>query len=232
MIHKLKQVETLGRTDKLSADEQKEITFVFVTPRSWGREERDKWIKDKKAVSHWKDILVHDGNDLEHWLDIAPDVDIWFSRLIGHAVEGVQDLGSHWDALRLIADPSLIPLVFITSREQEVAAVGKWLAEPASSLFMRTSGLSDGLDFLAALSSRVDLPKLHNSLIVHTAEAWRNLAARREQLIMIAAPTLALQASDIAGAVENGHYVFLSGPHANSPSGPVENPSTSGSLFH
>src|ERR1700722_5713104 len=64
------------RAEEQSAEEQKELRFVFVTPRPWGRKKRDQWISEKKANSHWKDILVHDGNDLEHWLEIAPDIDI------------------------------------------------------------------------------------------------------------------------------------------------------------
>jgi hypothetical protein len=202
-----------SRTDELSADEQKAITFVFVTPRPWLREERDDWIKEKKAVSHWKDILVHDGNDLEHWLEIAPDIDIWFSRLTGRAPAGAQDLGSHWEALQLIADPALLASVFTASREQEAAAVGKWLSEAASSLFMRTSGLFDGIDFLAAMSSENE--KLQNAIIICSMEGWRDLASRRESMVLVAAPTLELQASDISGTVNAGHHVFMSGPRGN-----------------
>jgi len=203
------------RTEEMSADEQREIVFVFVTPRPWRREDRDEWIKEKKAISHWKAVVVHDGNDLEHWLEIAPEIDIWFSRLIGKAPTGVRDLGSYWDSLRLIAEPALSAAVFMASREPEVTSVTKWLSDPASSLFMRTSGLSDGVDFLAALSSEKDQEKLQDAIIVYSMEAWQDLASRREPLILVVAPTLELQASEISGAVNAGHHVFLSGARGN-----------------
>jgi hypothetical protein len=87
---------------------------------------------------------------------------------------------------------------------------------------MHTNGLTDGLDFLAALSCCRGYESLENGLIVHTLEAWRDLAATREPLILIAGSNLELQASDTAGAVQSGHHIFLSGPRANIAAGSGE----------
>ena len=204
-----------ARTEEVSADEQSKLAFVFVTPRPWSKEDRKTWIEEKAGKSSWREIHVHDGNDIEHWLEIAPDVDVWFSRLIGRAPRGVKDLDSYWEALRLIASPTLAPSVFTASRETEGAAVEQWLSGPASSLFMRTSGLAEGADFLAALSREKDRERIRHAIIVYETHAWRDLAARREPLILIAAPVLELQAIDVSEAVGNGHYVFMSGPRGN-----------------
>jgi hypothetical protein len=99
---------------------------------------------DKAVKSQWKSVVVHDANDLEHWLETARDVDAWFARLSGHAPVDVQDLESYWNGLRSIADHPLSELVFTASRDEEIAAVTKWLAGAPSSFFMRASGLSDG----------------------------------------------------------------------------------------
>jgi hypothetical protein len=77
---------------------------------------------------------------------------------------------------------------------------------------MKTYGLTDGIDFLAALGSASDEDEeLQNALIVHTIEAWRHLSTSREPLVLIAAPALELGATDTAGAVAAGHHVFVSG---------------------
>src|ERR1019366_10596471 len=54
-----------------------------------------------------------------------------------------------------------------------------------------------------------------DAIIVYSMEAWRDLASRREPIILVAAPTLELQASDISGAVNSGHRIFLSGSRGN-----------------
>jgi hypothetical protein len=204
-----------ARTEETLAEAQRKLAFVFVTPRPWSKGDRNAWIEEKSAKSSWREIRVHDGNDLEHWLEAAPDIDIWFSRHIGKAPKGAQDLNSYWDALRLIASPALAPCVFTASRDLEAAAVSKWLSDTGGSLFMRTSGLTDGLDFLAAMSRDKDQEKLQNAIIIYDMDAWRDLAACREPLILIAAPTLELQATDVSEAVGKRHHVFTSGPRGN-----------------
>jgi hypothetical protein len=90
-----------------------------------------------------------------------------------------------------------------------------WVSGPPASLFMQTTGLVDGLDFLAALSSAEDQQRLQDAIIVHTLDAWRQLAPARGPLVLLAAPELELLASDVATAVNSGHHVFLSGPRGN-----------------
>ncbi len=201
------------RSGTVPLQEQKDSVFVFVTPRIWVK--KDKWAKEKRSDPncHWRDVVAFDANDLEHWLELAPAVDIWFSRLTGRATDGVQDFQSYWKSIQALADQPLKPSVFTASREPEIAAVRKWLAGPADSLFMKTYGLTDGVDFVAAMSSSEENEKLKNGAIVFTIDAWRYMASSREKLILAAWPTLELQASDTAGAVSAGHHVFVSGPH-------------------
>lgn len=198
------------RTAAVPPEEQARSVFVFVTPRTW--EKKDEWAGEKRSGSAWRDVVVLDANDLEHWLEVAPDVDVWFTRLTGRYPEGVEDLQSYWKSLRALAEHPLRPSVFTTSREPEVAAVRKWLAGPPDSLFLKTHGLTDGLDFLAALGESEGDEKLQSGLVVYTNDAWRHLAASREPLVLVAGPVLELQASETAGAVARGHHVFVSGP--------------------
>ena len=174
------------RTSEVPVEEQRRLAFVFVTPRVWLK--KDEWAEDRRSKSQWRDVVALDANDLEHWLEVAPAVDLWFTRLTGRVLQGVQDLQSYWSAIRGIAEFPLTPSVFTASREAEVAAVRKWLAEPPSSLFMRTHGLNEGLDFLAALGESWNKEQLENAVIVYTNEAWRHLTVSPEPLVLVADP--------------------------------------------
>jgi hypothetical protein len=198
------------RTEKTSEEERKNIHFVFVTCRNW--EGKGEWIDEKSEKPEWASISVLDANDLEHWLEIAPDVDVWLSHLMGRVSEGVEGLEAYWKRLRAIAETPLLPSVFTVSREEEMGSLRKWLVEPADSLFIQTDGLTDGLDFLSAFAQQDEQELLKFALIVDTREAWQRLSASRESLILVSSPTLQLSSADTAGAVENGHYVFISGP--------------------
>jgi hypothetical protein len=163
-----------------------------------------------ELLRNWKDQAEADALSQLESMKAASDA------VSSMRLAGVQDLVSHWKALQAIAKYPITPAVFTASREMEVAAVQEWLSGPPSSLFMQTDGLTDGLDFLAAVSANEDQLSLQNALIIHTIEAWCHLAASRDRLVLVAGATLQLHASDTAGAVEAGHYVFVSGPRGAS----------------
>lgn len=201
-----------------------DTTFVFVTPRDWRK--KDEWAAEKAAAAGWKNVVAYDGNDLEHWLEMARGVDAWISTLTRRLPQGLQSLETYWQGLSAIAAHTLAPQVFVASRDSEVAEVLRWLSGQPDSLFMRTASLNDGIDFLSAMGATEiqkligDTPVvpspaqvlLQDAIVVHTAEEWRQLAAAGEALLLVPSPTLALSATDVATAVGAGHYVFVSGP--------------------
>ena len=206
------------------SEASRDTTFIFVTPRNW--RDKDEWATERAATSGWKNVIALDANDLEHWLEIARSVDSWISTLTNRLPQGLQSIDAYWDGLSAIAAHRLTPRVFIASRETEVKAVWTWLADAPDSHLLRTTTLTDGIDFLAALaadakaSTLSDTPTLashrstllQDAIVVHSAEDWRQLFAVRGSLLLIPYPTLTLNATDIATAVHSGHYVLVTGP--------------------
>lgn len=56
-----------ARTASVPGSDQKNTTFVFVTPRNWNG--KDAWAKQRRAEQHWKDVRALDASDLEQWLE-------------------------------------------------------------------------------------------------------------------------------------------------------------------
>jgi hypothetical protein len=218
------------RTKEISDPAKRaETTFVFVTPRPWHKKERhkkDEWASEMALKGGWKNVVVHDSNDLEHWLDLARDVDAWISRETHQLPTGVQSLELYWKSLSHIAANVLRPDVFTISRESEIQNVEHLLNQEPNSLFIRTPSLSDGIDFLAALAARKSedflagapavepwhLFLLQNALIVFDDHDWRELMQSDGPLLLIASPSLRLSSTDVASAVQAGHYVIVCGP--------------------
>src|SRR6185437_2417613 len=94
-------------------------------------------------------------------------------------------------------------------------AVQQWLSGSPDSLALRSESFNEGIDFLAALSTSEAFPKLEVGLVVFTTEAWRQLVASHIPLVLIAAPTLILEANDAASAVAGGHHTAVTGPRAS-----------------
>ncbi|MDO9489629.1 MAG: hypothetical protein Q7J32_14740, partial [Sphingomonadaceae bacterium] len=76
--------EDIGkRSDQVSEDDQKDVTFVFVTPQTWDKPQQkiEDAVKACREASRWKDVRYIDGVQLESWLDEAPAVAATHARL-------------------------------------------------------------------------------------------------------------------------------------------------------
>lgn len=218
------------RSGQLSSAERAMTTFVFVTPRPWHK--KDEWALEMSKTCGWKGVVVHDSNDLEHWLDLARDVDTWISHQTRQIPTGVRSLEHYWRSLRHIGEHALLPEVFTASRETERQSVTEFLSRDPNSLFIRTASLSDGIDFLAGLASQQSeafkmgdpaiepqhLSLLQNAVVVFNQDDWRQLAHSDTSLLLIASPTLQVSSTDVAYAVQAGHYVIVTGPRGIVPS--------------
>lgn len=67
------------RTNELTEHEQSELTYVFVTPRSWANKKNqiEEWKNNPKCK--WKDIRIYDVSDLEQWIEQSIPAQVWCS---------------------------------------------------------------------------------------------------------------------------------------------------------
>lgn len=218
------------RCEQMTLQQRSETTFVFVTPRSWIKKE--EWAKSLVQSQKWKNVIVHDSNSLEHWLDFARDVDGWISTQSRNIPAGVQSLNGHWESLHRIAAHPLDAKVFTASRETEVDRIRDFLGRAPDSLHIQTHGLNDGIDFLAALADQWQqecelgddgiekqaLVLLEHALLVSDLPSWQQLCRSDAGLLLIPQPSLQISSTDVASAVQSGHYVVVTGPRGIAPS--------------
>lgn len=218
------------RFEQLTRQQRSETTFVFVTPRSWIK--KDEWAKSLAQSQKWKDVIVHDSNSLEHWLELARDVDGWISTQTRNFPAGVQSLDDHWASLHRIAEHPLDAKVFTASRETEVDRIRDFLGRTPDSLYIQTHGLNDGIDFLAALVHQWQLERepgddgiekqalvlLEHAVLVSDLPSWQQLCQSDAGLLLIPRPSLQISSTDVAGAVQSGHFVIVTGPRGIAPS--------------
>ncbi|MEM8671199.1 MAG: hypothetical protein AAGG48_26995 [Planctomycetota bacterium] len=197
------------RSSQMSVHDMADQTFVFVTPRSWpgGKE----WAINARKNFSWRDVLVFDANDLEHWLEICPHVSIWFARSIEKRIPGIRSLDEYWQALRMIGEHPLDPNVFVCDREQATERLDEWIASSPSAIFLKASDSFVGIDFVAAWNHLRSDSSQCEPLIVGTLDAWRDLAVSRDSFCLIPEPQVRLTLSDVSQAVEHGHHCLLSG---------------------
>ena len=155
-------------------------------------ENKDEWAEDGKKNSDWKAVIALDANDLEHWIELCPAVDVWFSTMSGRRPDGLIDLAARWTALSRIAAHPLTPKLLLTSRDRSCSELLNWFDREPGSLLLASESAEDGLDFLSAFASAnlEDSPHLERMFVVNDINAWRSLSVNREPIILVASASL------------------------------------------
>jgi hypothetical protein len=205
------------RTSGTPVEEAAERTFVFVTPLKWT--DKLEWAEARKKENKWKDVRVLDSDDLEHWIEIAPVVDIWLAQIIGKRPVGVRDLSSHWEAIAALTEPPMPPDAFLAGRERTRNDLSKALSGIPGEILVSASSEQELVDFVAAafgsLEDNDSLPA--RCVIVEAKGAWESLTKCSEPLVLIAAPGLAVAKISVASAVKAGHHVITRRPYSSLP---------------
>ena len=82
------------RSGEIPPTERAAITYVAVSCRQWtGAEE---FARSKSALGEFRDVLAHNVDDIESWLEQAPATTIWLRELLGKPVDGVRTMADWW----------------------------------------------------------------------------------------------------------------------------------------
>ena len=193
-------------------------TFVFATPRRWTG--KRGWIRERRKEGSWSNVRAFDADDLVAWLEQAPEVSIWFARLIGKLPASTEDVlpllnrqeSLHIDTRSEFNRSVEAAVAEIKADFRHVLAQSPDLTEEGNSLTPRDPAyveLSKQIDFAAGLidrslirSARVELERIEN----HTEVIPDDLQFR----IITNLAACSLAEEDFAGAsdlLEKAHHL-------------------------
>ena len=139
------------RSRSPSADERKEIVFVFVTARDWPGKE--KWAEKKRQEGKWRDVKAYDASDLEAWLETAPAARAWFAEQIGKGGGGaIRSVEKGWDDWSGVTTPTLPPSLFRPAFMEFGRKLKEWLdhSPPNGTMTVSADSKEEALAFVCA----------------------------------------------------------------------------------
>lgn len=184
----------------------KEVTFVFVTPRTWTKK-RD-WVEMKRDEGHWKNVIVYDGVDLEQWLDEAPAVSRYFGIQTGaYPEDGMITAEEFWNEWSISRKLTLQPECVVAGRGAEKGKLLAALDEEAALIGVKASTKREAIAFIAAAASTAPTGRpLSRTLIINTEDNFRSILTNADPLILIAQFD---NPDPLYRAIENGHHVLV-----------------------
>jgi len=183
-------------------------TFVFAAPRPW--REKDAWESERKQAGPWADIKVIDVDDLVAWIEDAPLVELWLSRILGKPPGVAQDLEGFWASWSSATRPPFSGELLLAGRDEAVDRVREWLAGPSSVLVLRGETEDESIAFLAAAIDRLPESEAESiyarAAVVSDHGTWRELVGSQHESYLV--PNFADRA-DTTAAVSAGHHVLV-----------------------
>lgn len=146
--------------DQSSANERKEITFVFVTPRRWPG--KTNWEKSRRKEKKWKDVRAYDASNLEEWLEQSIPGQAWFANETGISSEGIRSLEACWQEWLVDCQPDMSPELFAPALEQlRSSSKKKLLNRPGEPLIISADSSLEAFAFLYCLFLQDDKELTH-----------------------------------------------------------------------
>jgi hypothetical protein len=155
-------------------------------------------------------VRVHDADDLETWLELAPAVHAWISRLLGKDPEDAQALDTFWMDWREATEPPLSAELIIAGRDEAAQRILNQLQRPPGVLTVRADAQDEALAFIAAALEHLPEGECNEifarALVVESVQAWRQITLAEQPMVLL--PTFT--PVDVVQATRHGHHVLVS----------------------
>ena len=192
-----------------------ETTYISVTLKKYTK--KTEWADKKKEEGFWSDVRFYDAVDLEHWLELAPSVEIWLARHLKKPVSGVQCGEDYWEQWSTKGSLKFPNGLLVDSRLQQKTALIEILKKNSGQIqYVKANTREESLAFILATIENQEA-ELKDSLrtktlVVENYESFRQLTENKDSLILI--PKYRIEEIDINAALNKGHKVIV--PVSNS----------------
>ena len=114
-----------------------ETTYVNINGKKY--RDKKKWVAEKKVENFWKDVKYLDAIDIDQWLELAPQVEIWLAEKLGKPTNGIFTAEEYWKRWSDNKKIRILPEIIAgESRKQEVEKVKQFLNSEYGVLYIKS----------------------------------------------------------------------------------------------
>jgi hypothetical protein len=214
---------------------RQKTTFIFATPLSGRRDWKDTWkadgietwVKEKRGLREWQDVIVLDGTQLTDWITQFPGVGHWLGTLLDQLPDDFDTAESHWHIIKNHGSPPpLIPDLFLIGRESAKDKLRRIIVEQTDrQLRLDTKYPRQPTDFVSAFVASLPEEERYDHqnriLIFSSEETWKKACTLNGSHVFVANFDLDTDHGPqlIQRAASRGHSIIYSGPRGGIPHG-------------
>ncbi|MDR2544300.1 MAG: hypothetical protein LBD03_01945 [Methanobrevibacter sp.] len=192
------------------SENHSEITYVFVSPRPWTKNE--KWCEEKKKEGFWKDVKGYNAVDLEGWIKQAPAVGICLGQHLGKYPKGVKSLNDWWNEWITSTNPKITKELVLAGRKNQLKDIKEKLKSQHSEISVQANTIDESIAFLVAtIKSLPDDEQyfyLSKSIVINDSKALEHISITSKKNKLLFIPKFK-EIENITLAKEEGHQVYI-----------------------
>jgi len=165
-----------------------DTTYVALTLRPWDKKEVTiaEW-----STKGWKAVCLYDCNSIESWLQRAPAVHLWVSRLLRKQPVEASDVESFWENWSRYSSPAIPPEIVVEGYDDQITDLITQLQTPARVVKVRAESADFARAFVAAVlatnKGEVVERIAARTVVVSSPSAWREVTSHYQSLVLIPA---------------------------------------------
>ena len=187
-----------------------ETTYVNINGKKY--RDKKKWVAEKKVENFWKDVKYLDAIDIDQWLELAPQVEIWLAEKLGKPTNGIFTAEEYWKRWSDNKKIRILPEIIAgESRKQEVEKVKQFLNSEYGVLYIKSITKDEALIFPIAILEQIDAQEKNDlsakTLIIDNRDSFTRIIQSSSPLIIIV--KFQADSTDINGAIHKGHKLIV-----------------------
>lgn len=187
------------RSGEVSAEIQRETTYVFVSPWTWDSSKKDNKLEDfvdaQKAAHEWLNVIYIDGSKLQTWFESCPAVAAWHARNTMQLApkDGVRSIDEFWEDFVGRYDPKLVESVLLAGRDANAGRLVEQLMGRPGPIRLSADSVDEVIAFsiaaIRAAKPEVRLFLESRAIVVETLAAGRELITKENLVFLLTGET-------------------------------------------
>lgn len=187
-----------------------ETTYVNINGKKY--RDKKKWVTEKKEENFWKDVKYLDAIDIDQWLELAPQVEIWLAEKLGKPTNGIFTAEEYWKRWSDNKKVKILPEIIAgESRKKEIEKVKQFLNSEYGVLYIKSITKDEALIFPVAILEQIDAHEKNNlsskTLIIDNRDSFSRLIQSSCPLVIIT--KFQADGTDISAAIHKGHKLIV-----------------------
>ncbi len=186
-----------------------QTTYINISAKKY-RDKR-KWVVEKNGEDVWKDVRYYDAIDIDHWLELAPSVELWLAEKLGKPSFGIYSIEEYWKRWSDNKTYKIsTQLIAGQSRSPEIEKVKNFIRNETGVCYIKSVTKDESLIFPLAILEQLDeeekISLSSKMVIVDNRDAFNRLIDATIPIIIIV--NFRAENTDITAALHKGHKLI------------------------